>query len=105
MKSSQIKFICIFSILIAVMLNLKDPKTSKMEANLVDAVVECQTKIKNSESYNTVDFDNAFKHKGTKVILSEKRFQVTGKVTIGRIIKPYGCLVTYNNNYNVEVIL
>ena len=71
-----------------------------------DAVVECQEAVKNKLQYAKASFDNAFKHKGTKEIIKGKRFQVAGKVSIGKLQKNYGCLVEYKNNgYEVEVIL
>jgi hypothetical protein len=71
-----------------------------------DAVVECQEAVKNKLHGAKVKFDNAFKHRGTKEIIKGKRFQVAGKVSIGKLQKNYGCFVVYKNNkYEVEVIL
>lgn len=71
-----------------------------------DAVVKCQEAVKKKLYGAKLSFDNAFKHKGTKEIVKGKRFQVAGKVSIGKLQKNYGCFVVYKNNaYEVEVIL
>ena len=73
---------------------------------LVDAVVECQESIRSTLSPVRIDFDNAFKYKGTKETYEGTRFQVAGKLRSGKLEKPYGCIVNYENaEYEVEVIL
>lgn len=74
------------------------------KSSLVDAVVECQHKIKLSVNY-AMKFDNAFKYKGTRKLHTD-RYQVAGNVLVGKGKKAYGCLVNYKSgNYEIEVIL
>lgn len=80
--------------------NKSDTPTAKV-GNYVDAVVECQEVISSRFPYQPIKFDNAFKYRGTKVLIEDEKFQVAGKVN-GR---PYGCIVHFEDDkYIVEGI-
>ncbi len=71
-----------------------------------DAVVECQEAVEKKLYGAKVSFDNAFKYEGTKEIVKGIRFQVTGKINVGKLQKNYGCFVVFKKGKpSVEVVL
>lgn len=96
------------SIISLIMIGSSGAKPKKeITGNLIDAVVECQHKVKKAALPSKVDFDVAFKFKGTRELIKGVRFQVAGNIEHGKNkIKPYGCFVNYiNHKYEVEAIL